>query len=377
MKCTVCYDFCPVTEIVSSYPGPKKLGPDDERFRFKDPKYFDKRAKLCLNCKRCEIACPSNINISGLILRSRFYHEKQGLCRPRNYLLASTDITGKIGTSIPWLANTAASLIFPHGGPRYASQTFADWFKKEAAPGQDKFEKKVTFFHGCYVNYNYPQLGKDFIKVMNAAGIGVNISENERCCGLPLISNGFKKQALVNASSNLDMIRGAVAREEKILLTSSSCAMVIRNDYKHLLNFSNSEIMDSVLLATKYLYEKIENNAIKFKFKECKPLRVAYHTACHMAKLGWNIYSIELLKLIPGVELIKLDENCCGVAGTYGFKPENKKRSKTIGKKLFEQINELKPDIVATDCETCKWQIEMNTCFKVVHPISILADAIV
>ena len=32
--------------------------------------------------------------------------------------------------------------------------------------------------------------------------------------------------------------------------------------------------------------------------------------------------------------------------------------------------------MVATDCETCKWQIEMSTGFKVENPISILADAL-
>ena len=32
--------------------------------------------------------------------------------------------------------------------------------------------------------------------------------------------------------------------------------------------------------------------------------------------------------------------------------------------------------LVATDCETCKWQIEMSTPAKVKHPISILAEAL-
>ena len=33
-------------------------------------------------------------------------------------------------------------------------------------------------------------------------------------------------------------------------------------------------------------------------------------------------------------------------------------------------------DLVATDCETCKWQIEMSTSAKVENPISIIADAL-
>ena len=33
-------------------------------------------------------------------------------------------------------------------------------------------------------------------------------------------------------------------------------------------------------------------------------------------------------------------------------------------------------DLVATDCETCKWQIEMSARVTVENPISIIADAL-
>ena len=95
-----------------------------------------------------------------------------------------------------------------------------------------------------------------------------------------------------------------------------------------------------------------------------------------MEKLGWSIYSVSLLKMIPGVEFFMLDSQCCGIAGTYGFKKENYPYSQKIGDSLFRQISSLSPDVVATDCETCKWQIEMSTGFSVENPISILADAL-
>jgi glycerol-3-phosphate dehydrogenase subunit C len=71
-----------------------------------------------------------------------------------------------------------------------------------------------------------------------------------------------------------------------------------------------------------------------------------------------------------------LDSNCCGIAGTYGFKKENYATSQAVGAPLFRQIESLHPDFVATDCETCKWQIEMSTSAKVLNPISIIADAL-
>ena len=74
--------------------------------------------------------------------------------------------------------------------PKYAFGTFESWYKKQVKE-QLAFPKQVSYFHGCYVNYNYPQLGKDLVKVMNALGIGVRLLEKEKCCGVALISNGF------------------------------------------------------------------------------------------------------------------------------------------------------------------------------------------
>ena len=92
--------------------------------------------------------------------------------------------------------------------------------------------------------------------------------------------------------------------------------------------------------------------------------------------MGWTAYSIDLIKRIPGVEVIVLDSQCCGIAGTYGFKSENYDVAQGIGAGLFRQIEESGCDLVITDCETCKWQIEMSTTKKCEHPISLLARAL-
>lgn len=105
-------------------------------------------------------------------------------------------------------------------------------------------------------------------------------------------------------------------------------------------------------------------------------MRVAYHSACHIERLGWAIYSTSLLRLIPGVELEMLPSQCCGMAGTYGFKRENYDYSQAVGRSLMEKIEASEVDVVATDCESCKWNIERSTTKRVMHPLSILAAAL-
>ena len=82
------------------------------------------------------------------------------------------------------------------------------------------------------------------------------------------------------------------------------------------------------------------------------------------------------MRMIPGVDFVMLDSQCCGISGTYGFKKENYPYSQKIGEGLFKQIESLQVDLVATDCETCKWQIEMSTGYQVKNPILILAEAL-
>lgn len=235
----------------------------------------------------------------------------------------------------------------------------------------------MSYFHGCYVNYNNPQLGKDLVQVMNAFGIGVQLLKKEKCCGVALISNGFIQQAKKQAEININSIRESIVEKQMpVIATSSTCTFTIRDEYPHLLGVQNAEVRDQVELATRYIYRLMRRQKVNLNFRKDKKIKVAYHTPCHMEKLGWSYYSIELLKLIPNIELTILDSQCCGIAGTYGFKKENYKTSQAIGNSLFKQIEDSDIDYVVTDCETCKWQIEMSATKRCEHPVSILAMAL-
>ena len=387
MKCTVCTAYCPVVPANPKYPGPKQAGPDGERLRLKDPFFFEETLKYCLNCKRCEVACPSGVKVADIIQAARIRYSKS---KPklRDRILASTDFMGTLARPFAPIVNGMTGLgatkavldatmaIDKHRTfPKYSFKGFESWFRKNA-PDQTRFREQVSYFHGCYVNYNFPQLGKDFVKVMNAAGIGVNLLDKEKCCGVAMISNGMIDGAKKHAAHNVAVLGKAVDAGRKILTTSSTCTFTMRDEYPELLGIDNSKVRDEITLATRYLYEKISSGEVKLKFKKDYHAKIAYHTPCHMEKLGWGVYSVELLKMIPGVEFTLLDSNCCGIAGTYGFKKENYEVSQAIGKPLFDQIARVAPDFVACDCETCKWQIEMSTGLQVKNPISILAEAL-
>lgn len=388
VKCTVCTVYCPVAAVNSDYPGPKQAGPDGERYRLKNPRFYDDALDLCLNCKRCEVACPSNVKIGDIILAARLKYSKK---RPklREYILANTDVMGTLATTVAPLVNASLKLspvkhimdralaIDHHRTlPAYSSQRFVTWFKRSAQSRQESYDRSVSYFHGCYVNYNNPKQGQDLVKVLNAIGYGVHLLDKEKCCGVALISNRMEAQARRQAEVNMRSIRASVAAGRAVLTTSSTCTFTMRDEYPHVLGVDNADVREQIVLATKYIFEAVDAGRVKLAFREEYRKRIAYHTPCHMEKLGWSIYSTSLLRMIPGVDLVMLDSQCCGIAGTYGFKRENYPYAQKIGEPLFDQIKTLGVDLVATDCETCKWQIEMSAGVEVQNPISILADAL-
>lgn len=390
LKCSICTAVCPVMNNSDEYPGPKQCGPDAERYRMKDIAFFDEAAlKKCLNCKRCETACPHGVKVAELIQSARRDHSTHGPGL-REVALANTDLMGSMATMVAPLANFGTSLGLTkwvldktvkidrrRTFPRYASTKFTTWYRRHAAAHQSRYAHQVAFFHGCNVNYNDPALGRDVVSVLNALGYGVQLLEKEKCCGVALMANGMYDQARRQGETNIAAMRSALAAgAEDIITVSSSCTLNMRDEYSTMLGINVDGVRQHLNLVTRFISRLVDEGRVKLVFRPDYQAHVCYHTACHMARLGWSVYSISLLRLIPGLQLDIIEQNCCGISGTYGFKRENYDLSQRIGSTLFTDIAATGADIVATECETCKWQIEMSTGRSVLHPIRILAAAL-
>lgn len=388
MKCTICTMYCPVLRVNPLFPGPKQAGPDGERLRLKNPAYYDDTLKYCLNCKQCEVACPSGVRVGDIIQLARYRYGRNHF-NLRNYFLANTDLVGTLASKVSRLSNSVLSMNLTKLAldgvlgvsrqrtfPPYTSETFEHWFRKQCLESQTAFSRQVAYFHGCYVNYNFPLLGRQMVEVLNAFGVGVRLLDNECCCGLPQISNGFYKRARHQGERNLGSIRQALGSGcSHILATSSSCCFTLRDEYPHVLLMDNQDVRDSVELVTRYIFRSLERGDFKVAFREDFNASLCYHRPCHLRRMGWEVYTVKLLEMIPGLRLKLLNPVCCGISGTYGFKKENYALSQEVGSELFSQIESSGCQAVCTECETCKWQIEMSTTKKVLHPISVLHEA--
>ncbi len=69
-----------------------------------------------------------------------------------------------------------------------------------------------------------------------------------------------------------------------VIATSSTCTFALRDEYPEVLNVDNKGLRDHIELATRWLWRKLdEGKTLPLK---PLPLKVVYHTPCHMEKNG-------------------------------------------------------------------------------------------
>ncbi len=106
------------------------------------------------------------------------------------------------------------------------------------------------------------------------------------------------------------------------------------------------------------------------------PLRVVYQTPCHAAVAGTYDDEVAVLKKIPGVEVVDVTEECCGLAGSFGLEAANAELSEKVAAPLMERIRRVAPAAVVTPCGSCKTQVESHLSTPVYHPLTLLARSL-
>ena len=101
--------------------------------------------------------------------------------------------------------------------------------------------------------------------------------------------------------------------------------------------------------------------------------RVRYHQPCHLKAQDIGFKAQELLKLIPGTEVARM-QACSGHDGSWSVKKENFETSMDVGKPLF-RFMKAEDCCTTSDCPLSAIQIEQGTGRKPIHPVEVMARA--
>lgn len=233
--------------------------------------------------------------------------------------------------------------------------------------------KKVAYYVGCFANYYYPELGKDMVEVLHQSGVEV-IVPDQVCCGLPMMAKGNTKGAHKNIEYNAMIFSEAVANGYAIITTCSSCSLFLKRDYQLLGSERAKRVAQNTYHFSEYLLKLHEIGQLNTDLRHI-PQTVFYHTPCHLKVQEAHDATVKMLELIPGISVIYVSKECCGMGGAYGYEKINYKLALEIGNRLFSQIKETPTGRVVTDCGGCKLQIEAGTGLGVDHPIILLKEA--
>ncbi|MBC8016043.1 MAG: 4Fe-4S dicluster domain-containing protein, partial [Sporomusaceae bacterium] len=241
--CTVCVAHCPVTAATRKFRGPKMVGPTLERMRL-SAEDVEPSLEYCTNCKNCDMSCPSGVPISTLNMLARAKHFKVRKQSKRDYILSHGEQAAKMASALPFgaaIANFGMSMsrsILKQIGisdkaplPPYAKASFMKQFK---ALRQQSYPDKVVFYPGCFINYNDPGVGMDFVAVMQANKYEVIIEPDLVCCGSPLVVNGFLDEAETNARINVNILKKWTDQGYPVITCCTSCGLMLKQEYQEL-----------------------------------------------------------------------------------------------------------------------------------------------
>jgi glycerol-3-phosphate dehydrogenase subunit C len=236
----------------------------------------------------------------------------------------------------------------------------------------------VVYYHGCFVNYFDHETGAAVVEVLEKNGFKVEVPELI-CCSFPLFNSGDFPRARRRAAKLTDMLATFAAQGCDIVYSCPTCGYALKEVFPALLETEAARLVAAqTSFVSSYLMEVHRAGKLNVGFGK-KPLRVAYHTPCHLASQDLSAVSAELLALIPGVDVRHLDRGCCGMGGTWALHSKSQNElSREIGAPVFEEIEESKFQAVATDCAGCQIQIARHANLpgeRVIHPMQILAEA--
>lgn len=343
-----------------------------------DSDHFYKIMDYCLNCGQCLTDCPTSVNIPGIaVLAKEQLHEKRSfklneIILQRGKLVSQlASFFSSISNKILLISLVRKMMHFTVG--IHSKRNFPVFAKPKKKLINDLNGKKVVLWTGCAAHFNDPDGElESSIQLLTKLGYDI-ITPDWKCCNIAKLSYGNFKDSKKDIEFNIRTLLPYANQNIPIVFTAASCGYAFMHEYMTFFsdNYDIKKIAEASVDIHDFLGDIFSNGEFKDLFRPINK-KIVYHSPCHL-KTQNNRYSpTDLLKMIPGIELAKINDSCCGIAGTFGMKKENFDLSMKIGSKLFEEIIKTNPEFVLSGCGTCQIQIKQGTGLDVIHPVGLL-----
>ncbi|MCE5254426.1 MAG: FAD-binding protein [Actinomycetia bacterium] len=361
----------------------------------------------CIECGMCAVECPSNVNIPKLMLEAKSRYRAAHRAAPVEAVLGRPETASRIGRLAAPVVNPllnrpalrrAAELVLGidrrRPMPAFARETFAQMAAERGrrrateppvevytgvVPGATASAPAVVYFYDLFANYNAPHLALAVERILQAHGLCVLLPK-QRASGIPEMLYGYAESARRTAEFNVGAVLPHVSSGALLVSAEPTATFAFKVHYPDYLSSPDCSLVAN---ATRDLGEFLvrwradhpEKAPVAGPLRARRPLRIGYHQPCHLKAQQVGNPGLELLREIPGVEVVDLAAGCCGMAGTFGMKKATYELSMQAGAPLFGRIRETEPDLLASECSTCRMQLAHATGIETLHPALLLAEA--
>ena len=345
---------------------------------------------LCLECKGCKGECPSNVDMAKLKYEFlAHYYEEHGYPL-RSKLFGHIDQLSRWGSAFAplsnwiagswlsrWILDRFVGIDRRRRMPTFSRHRFSQWFNK-----RDYVERgsggTVVLFHDTYAEYSDPQIGMAATLILEKAGFDVVIAEDKVCCGRPLISKGFLRQARENARRNIEVLAPYAEKGWPIVGLEPSCILTLRDDYLDLVDDPRAQLVaDHSFMLEEFLVDLADKEELELEFTGSKK-QILVHGHCQQKALVGTAPTLRVLNMPPHFQAMEIDSGCCGLAGSFGYEKEHYEISMQIGEeRLFAAIEEADPSVEIVAVGTsCRHQIADGTERRARHWAELLVEAL-
>ncbi|HET8565639.1 MAG TPA: FAD-linked oxidase C-terminal domain-containing protein [Solirubrobacterales bacterium] len=349
-------------------------------FRSKD---VHEALDLCLSCKGCKGDCPVSVDMATYKAEFLSHHYKRRLRPLPAYTMGLIMFHARAAARVPRLANFLthapgiSRLVKRAGGlspqrelPRFAEQTFKDWFRQRGAvnPTADP----VVLFPDTFNNFLHPETMKAATVVIEDAGFRVVVPEPELCCGRPLYDYGMLDTAKRFWRRMLDTLAPYIREGTPVVGIEPSCVAAFRDELPGLMG--SDEDAKRLSLQALTLAELLQLHAKDWQAPRLEG-RALVHGHCHQEAIMGMDAEKELYQRL-GLDFEVLDSGCCGLAGSFGFEKDHDQISREIAEqRLLPMVREAPEEtILIADGFSCRTQLEQLSDRKPLHTAQVIAE---
>lgn len=350
----------------------------------------------CWQCKLCYLKCPYTedegadelLDFPRLMAREKAQRARRDGIPLVDRILGEPQLIGALsagpGAAGANLVNasrlvrkaaeklTGISAEFPL--PPIARESFETWMSRHVPLAEAGTEGEVVLFPTCYGSYNFPEVPRAAVRVLERHGYSVILPEGLTCCGMPNLDGGDLDAATGKMSRNVTALEPYVARGLSVLVPGPTCGYTMKKEWPVYVGSGAARAVSAATLDLMEFLDKLRREK-KLHVEFARGLgKVAYHAACHLRAQKIAIPGARVLSRVPDTE-VRVMERCSAVDGTWGMKARFYEEGARYAQKLVNDIDSDPPDLVVGDCSLAGLRVLKEKGVTMKHPVVALAEA--